>query len=59
MMTVTSMQLLKILLIILNYQIKVKLDGFYLRIQGKPQTVLKVCCTIKTKRILCSSENSA
>lgn len=50
-MTVTLMQLLKLLLIILNCQIKVKLDGVCLRIQGRPQTILKVSCIIKTKRV--------
>lgn len=58
-MIVTSMQLLKLLLIILNCQIKVKSGGFCLRIQGRPQTILKVRCTVKTKSVLCSSENSA
>lgn len=40
-MTVTLMQLLKLLLIILNCQLKVKLDGVCLRIQGRPQTIFK------------------
>ena len=38
----TSVQLLKLLLIILNCQIEVKLCGFCLRIQGSPQTIVKV-----------------
>ena len=58
-MTATSIQLLKLLLIILNCQIEVKLCGFYLRIQGSPQTIVKVFCVIKPKRVLCSLECSA
>lgn len=57
-MTATSVQLLKLLLIILNCQIEVKLCGFCLRIQGCPQTIVKDFCVIKPKRALCSSECS-
>lgn len=48
-MIVTSMQLLKLLLIILNCQIKVKLGGFCLRIQGRPQTILKFVVQLRQK----------
>lgn len=52
-MTITSMQLFKLLLIIWNCRIKEKLGGFCLRMQGSPQTILKVFCTIKLKKCFC------